>query len=621
MAQKKRKAARNIPPQPSHFPSASAGKWSAALPALGALALVVAWLAALGGVADGTLDWRKIFEQDTAVLPLMYSSLVSPGGYAASDWGFGSPLYFPDMAFQWAALATGMDFRVILYLAPLAQVALSATGWMLVGDRLYGKSPLRRAAVWLLHALAFLTLAWRGEDVLGLHMLTAWHYGAWAAIPWLLWLSLRALEGDLSSGKTRMALAWLFLAVAVAAASDLVLLPWFIVPAALCALLTTPRNAPSMSALAAYLAALAAGTGAAFVLGKLPGFRDLLSAETHLSFNPQLIARAFETLTGILRRMAADNGLEAVVWILFVAVSLWRLFIVFPRLDIWGRRAKTTEPRDWRHSLFGAPPGRSHCFVAVFIPASAAASVAAVLATGNLHPHPWVYPGIERVARHFLPFVYFPLFVGWALLPWKFEIGKVRVRPVPALAAALALTVLLAAPKALSIGREKLDPFATPFQRCFAENAGRLEWSAGVATRTHMLLMNPDAGINRMARVWVIRDGGKTRLFPGVGPTNISWWQGGDFQFVAVNLFNGRVFGRPPRQADKGCAPNYPEIQQCIQATPIILDEATARNVFGEPAEVIDCAGVGLLHYDPPLRFDPPESVERLREWEVRPLP
>ena len=589
-------------------------------PLLGALALVVAWLAMLGGVADGTLDWRQTFDYDTTRLYLMFRDLFHIGGYSPSDWSLSASSYFfPDLVFQWMMLALGAGLVAVLYALPLAQVALAAAGWMLVCDLLYGKSPVRRAAVWLLHALAFLLLAWRGGDFLGLHLTGVFHYGAWATIPWLLWLSLRALEDDLSSPKSRLALAGTLLFVAAAAASDLVIFPWFVVPAAAAAaaLLTTRRDPAAAKALAAYFAALAAGMALGPALAEIPGIQYSRSVESQFSFNPELTVRAVDELADILSRMAADNGLEAVVWILFVAVALWRLAIVVPRLDILRRGGK--DPRAF-HPLFGVPPGRAHRYCAVFVPFSAAAAVGAVLATGNLHPFPWVTPEISRLGRHFLPFFYFPLFVGWALLPWKFS--RLPVPPVSLVFAAFAGVVLLAAPKALSIERDALDPHAAPFQQCFAENARRLEWRAGLAPvyLTHMLVTNPAAGVEKMAAVNVER-GERPRLTPNVSASNVSWWRRGDFQFVVVNLFNGRIYGRPPRAADKGCAPSAPEFLQCMQATPYILDEATARGTFGEPAEVIDCAGVGLFHYDPPLRLDPPENPEELRSWTVTVLP
>ena len=559
-----------------------------------------------------------MFDHDTLRFWFMFRDLFVVGGHSASDWILtASTFFFPEFVFQWPVFALGADVRVVLYAFPLAQVALAAAGWMFCCDFLYGKNPVRRAAVWLLHALAFLVLAWRGGDILGLHLLGAWHYGAWATLPWLLWLSLRALADDLSSRKSRLALAGMFALLTIAAASDLVVFSWFAAPAAMCALLTTRRSRASCKALAAYLAALAAGTALGPALSEIPGVQYMRSVEAQFSFNPELTVRTVETLADILRRMAADNGLEMVVWILFVAVALWRLFIVFPRLEIWGRKAKEGGAF---HPLFGVPPGRAHRYCAVFVPASAAAAVGAVLATGNLHPFPWVYPTINNLGRHILPFFYFPLFVGWALLPWKFS--RLSLRPMTPVFVASVAVILLAAPKALSIDRAGLDPFATPFQQCFAENARRLKWRAGLGNFPHQLMANPAADLERAIGISVNRDDEQARILTGPGGAgNWNWWQAGDFQFVVVNLFNGRVFGRPPRAQDKGCAPTYPEHLQCMQVPNFILDEMTARNVLGEPAEVIDCAGVGLFHYDPPLRLDPPEDKEQLRGWEVRPLP
>ena len=74
----------------------------------------------------------------------------------------------------------------------------------------------------------------------------------------------------------------------------------------------------------------------------------------------------------------------------------------------------------------------------------------------------------------------------------------------------------------------------------------------------------------------------------------ILWWSNG---------YNGRAFHSPPLAGETGCAMSAPEA--CWHSIDnFTLDDASARAAFGEPQEEIDCAGIGLLHYDPPLKFD-----------------
>ena len=79
-------------------------------------------------------------------------------------------------------------------------------------------------------------------------------------------------------------------------------------------------------------------------------------------------------------------------------------------------------------------------------------------------------------------------------------------------------------------------------------------------------------------------------------------WFNGEFQFAVINGFNGRVFGRAPREQDAGCA--FEDISPCITNPAMILDERTVRGALGEPQEIVECAGVGFYHYDPPIRLD-----------------
>ena len=110
--------------------------------------------------------------------------------------------------------------------------------------------------------------------------------------------------------------------------------------------------------------------------------------------------------------------------------------------------------------------------------------------------------------------------------------------------------------------------------------------------------------------VGVLRRGaGESFLYLDWQVTNHHWFDD-DFQFVVLNTFNGRAFGLPPRTNEKGCPADNPS--PCVPEghSALFLDEAAAKGAFGEPAEVVECAGIGFYHYDPPLRFSLPDNPD-----------
>lgn len=620
MARKKRKAGKR--PAASFHPVA---RRDAVAPWLGALVFCASYFAMLGGVSDGTLDWRRIFDFDTLRSYLIYADLFLSDDYPMSGWLFRSenPHWFPEALFAFAALALGGDVRIALYLLPLFWVGMAAWGWMKVCDLLYGKSPARRCVVWLLHALAFLVLAWRGMDVLKMHLMGFWHYGVWSVLPWLMLLSLRMLDDKFSPRKGWGATAGLLVLLFLITASDLITVTWFTMPAALTALLTTRLSAPAARGrLLLFLAVLAAATGLDFLV---PEPLPKLSSTTG-GFSMRASAEALRRMAGHLQALASDNPPEAAVWLAFAGISAWRTLRVFPRLELFrGERREPPPSAHPLHALFGVPPTREHRFVAVFVSASAAASFSAVIYSANVGNDPGVFAGIERL-RHCLPLVYFPLFVGWALLPWRFR-NPPSMRPL-FFAAAFALALSVA--KATAMDWKKMDPFGTPFQQCFVENAARLGWRQGVGISYYIAPATDPRlkGKTRLAPVWIGRfhdgrGGIIHRITPHAENINKNYWTG-DIQFVAVNMFNERVWSRPPRAGDLGCAPRHPDYLECMYSMEtslnVVMDESAARQVFGEPAEVVDCgAGGAFFHYDPPLHFNPPERLEDFRRWVVAP--
>ena len=593
MARKKHRTAKSPPPA-SHSvsPVETGGPSAWLLPALGILTLILAWLAALGGFADGTTDLRAIFHVDSVYPWVQFRAFFGGADESVRVSTGPAPYFVPDLLMIYSMAALGVGYSAALWLFPLLQAGLSAAGWILMCDFLFGKSPARRAAVLVLHALPFLVVAWRGMDIFFIHMQSVSHYGAWAALPWLLWLSLRVLE---PGGKGRDApfpvglSAWLAALLSVMVASDLFVGAWFVAPigAVVVLLAWTGRMAWGRAARFVGLLAAASVVG---VIGK--ALTPRLGMEGFAFPSSQGAGSALTFLARHSGNAAARNPAEAAVWLAFSALAFWRgMAVLRPAL------------RRNMPSALAVADGLRHSIAALFVPAVTLAAVTLTIAAGlgsdffgYLDPRAPSYRTVVTELRYFLPALFFPLFVGWALLPgWRFR---------PAALCALAACAALAAPKAARVDFAALDPFGTPFYQCFTENAQRLNWRAGIGAAGFATILTeaPGAEMERMMAVGTFR-----RPNPGesfiVVDNNFNLHLSGEYQFVAVNARNGRFFDSPPLAGQTGCAMDAPEA--CWHSmNNYVLDDASARAAFGEPQEDIDCAGIGLLHYDPPLKFD-----------------
>ena len=597
----------------------SAGAERMILPALGALALILAWLALLGGFSDRTLDWRNIFHLDTMRMVLMFNDW-SGGKFPLDGWRTGSlGLVLPDYVLTWAPLLAGMDFRAVYYLFPLLHFALAAAGWLVLCDLLYGKSPRRRAAVLLLSALPLLLMAWRGGDLFMNLLSPQTHSAAWLSMPWLLWVLLRALrEGRAAKGKAPPApwpwLAALFALTAVNAA-DGVSLPWFVAPVVFAALSLVWRGDVSVRVAGRVAVAVVAGFYVGREINWLLNPVPESNVSARLELDPAAMLNALGALGDWAVFMLSRNPLEGAVWLAFAAVAAWRMLAVF--LPALRRRLP---------EFMALPPGPAHAFLALFVPASAAACLASVIIAGYFAfgGYNQMEGGISTSWSHrlLMPMMFFPLFSGWALLPWGGAF--LRPRPATALAAAMLAVAGLSAAKAASISAAALDPLATPFQQCFAENARRLGWKAGISTVDfgQMLTAHPAAGVERMMHVHVYRakdaHGGQlpANPHPAAGGRSVlvsdntaanGHENSGEFQFALTRFFRGRIFVAPPQAGEEGC----PTADPGAACNPVqyfggggMVDEEAYRGALGDPQEVIECAGIGLLHYDPPLKFD-----------------
>ena len=342
------------------------------------------------------------------------------------------------------------------------------------------------------------------------------------------------------------------------------------------------------------------GIFAAVLISSVPLGRALHSAvgfEVHRDagrvWNVKLEA-LMEIPSGFARwffNLAGDYPLEALVVAPFIVLAAWR--------GIGALRPLRAPTR-----IFAEPKGRESLFMALFVPASMAATVCAVHINGGGLPNT-SHPDSKAVFyshyhSYVLPLVLFPLFVGWALFPWRAELF--RVRPAALALSASLFVCAAAAPKVLAVRLAALDPFNTPFYRCFEGAAARLNWTGGVASFPMMdMLANERLNVERIIPVGALRRGpGQSRMYLDWVGINRHYFSG-EFQFVYVPAFKGRVFHAPPRdENDRGePMPDHPGKLHALALT-----DADVRGAFGDPAEIVECEGAALYHYDPPLRFD-----------------
>lgn len=560
------------------------------------LVLTLAYLAALArmGANTGELELWVLLKSD-AIRPWMtFQDAFLRDGYPVSGWRVGiAPMFFPDYAITWLLFALGLDFRVVYLIFPLFIALVSIGGWCFVCDELFGRRWRRRAVVVLLHVPHFLFIAFGiGADVFAVAFMIVYHYGTWVMLLWILGCYLRILRLDV---RRLHALPYILIAVlltALTSGSDLLLVIWLVVPALAALTLMLWRREIKKVELLGFVVISAVSILLGQFLVDLVPVTPNRYADSFVRLNLDRAIQVAVVITLEIGKIAANNPVAAVLWAAGAAMLLWRFF------DALKQPAQ-------------AAGDRGAVFIALFIPISAASGIAAVIITGNIHvPLPYAEKFVNFMLRYHLPFVYFPLFIGWALCHWRARPAQTNIFGV---AAVIGLAALSAVQLAWSVdGLKSLNTYDSPFHKCFTAAAQRLNWHGGVMNYiyTLMLASNPDAGIERALPVGVIRrGGGESRLFLDWTVTSRHHFSG-EFQFVVANKVGKRVFLTPPltERRRRGC--RLENLHSFVCGYPaLMLDDTAVRGAFGEPAEIVNCAGVDLYHYDPPIKtYFPPEE-------------
>lgn len=520
--------------------------------------------------------------------------------------------YFPDiLVYMLARLFQPAHFTSAAYFFIIG--LLQAIGWMLICQKL-GAGKMLIAAPLFLQALLFLLMGYSGSDMLLFPLLPFHHGGAWTAIPYLF---LAVLNFHLLRARILF-----FVLILGVAASDAIITAWFIAPCiAVLAILwryhgLSARFCLIVSALA--IAAFISGN----VVGKLVT-SSIFYTEGITVFNPSL-ALIPKHLKNMAHGIAQYPHLAVVH--LFFSLILLRIFWQVIRPMLATRHGKNSEIYEINKRDNLTQDGDAAIFCTLFLPAMMAAAFCGqmLLTTLDLGNTDSGYTIPFHAFRYSIPFIYLPLFLGWALLPLlakKMEFSQLNITPMwfnktimqilpnqqtekngqnkIALTAA-AILVTAAAPLIAKLPEQTLSPFNTPYMNCVREYANELGWTGGIG-KYHWwesAILADDIPITRQMPVEFALL--KKQPVMGIMWDNYNRHQlSGEFQVVAVNLYQNGLFTHPPRSEADFCTDN----SKCKVGTRD-LSEKWAKAIFGEPAKIVTCEGVALWHYDPPLQFD-----------------
>ena len=492
-----------------------------------------------------------------------------------------APFYFPDyLLFFLIAALTPTVWALPIY--AIGITLISVVGWTLLCRDLGGSRKMQMA-VWACHALPILLMAYDS----GLFLMTIMplmHAGLWIFIPWLLWATYNPQRHWL-----------LFILTAALAASDLLVITWYVIPALFALTIATYYKRFTIPQLARVTAFLIT----AVLTGK--GIANLLPFATSPNasrFTTPDTSQLLDNVIGMGKNLwwlVAEYPFLSIVWFAFVVAIAYIVITNFRRPN------------------FSSP----HLFLIIFIPAAMVCPVAAQTIIGIEFNQP--YQGADGIGdphfdtqvrfRYFYPFVYLPLFVGWAFLPfyfhrWHATTLRISDRTFAAsLLAGFALAAALPLAKAFDTDHI-ISPFNTAFDNCIKQAAKRLGWTGAIGTYRfwNRAVIDPDNPISQSLNVEALP---RSEQFADT-PFYINWeftnrhWYTGDFQAVAIDRYNDKRFVAPPRTKADAC-----ETQSCRNLfASRYIDEATAQAVWGVPAEVVECEGVAIYHYDPPITYD-----------------
>ena len=560
--------------------------------------------ALLGGFSTGAV-FPPPSGADFARVHLVFRDLFLTDAYPASGWRLSvAPYYVPDFALTWL-MTTVLPPFVATYAFIFVQGLLGAAGWIAV-CRKSGGGAVAQSALLAAIGVQWILLT-HGTDLFYITGSILAHGGAWAMMPWLLYVSLFARNGF--SPARAVALGVL---LALIAASDMLIVPWFVAPMTAVVSWMVWRRRASLRDGLRFAAAMAGGIAGGRLLHQLMPFVESPNTGTFINLKPDRMSATAQWLLDYMSAQAAAHWWTGPAWAAFAVITL-----ATAACCVFGTEEEEPESRGKRR----ADDERRNAVLAVtlFVPLAVVSSLAAFIAAGTMLQE-YELPGWEP--RYFLPALFLPFFTAWMLPPLSRFIAEHAPRPATFILPVLALPLALStSPAWTKIDATMLLPEKSPAGVCAREAALRLNWRGGIATFGMLSDMLVDEN-NPVERSLIVENfrrlGGRYADFPllSVWDASNRHWYAGEFQFVAVGDHRGRVWRQAHRRASDLC--EYRESpRECYGSLFVrTIDERTARDVFGEPQEIVECEGVLFYHYDPPIRVvgeRPPEHIVPLQ--------
>ena len=573
--------------------------WSMAVLGAAVLALIGGVLAVYGGVADGSNTSMYTSSDIMATVPIL-RDVYGESDYHLSGWRTGvSRFLFPDYFLLHAGYIANLGSLSLFRFYGIALVIISTIGWIMVANKVFGRSLLVWSFVVMATALHLVVMSFGTADVFSIGFFTLRHHnGLWAILPYLLWSLLVISETakpniwQTAGFAVLLGLSWF---------SDVIVIVWFILPMAgvlLFAFFAAPARVRCWRHL---LAAVIVAYVIRWAISSVWPFDASLNTQRFTSFNPAQSTTTLLQMLSTVGDFAAQHPAVFFSWLMFF-VLLTAAIIIFIRT--------ARKPKSKRQDIDNAT------MVALFFALSAAAAPAAAVATGTN-----IFGATSDIAtktRYLHPTMFLPLFAGWVFLLaflWRL-FPSLRVLTVRQTQwAAVALSVLLvafAAPKVAALVHDdsRLRLFDLPFFACLQETAQRRNLHAGVASFLfdHPIAaasINKRMGIERMARIGNLNRlglGERGNLYVSQDTTN-RYYEQGDFDFAVVNAHQGTVHLSPWPNESNVCADEGR--LSCIEpvAYGFIIDGQAVEDEFGKPAEIVDCGPAALYLYDKPFNL------------------
>ena len=567
---------------------------------LGWLAMIMSFVAALGFADTETAHYILIGDSVNALAG--FSGILSDE-FGADGFLFNYAGYFPDVLLSLPLLWLGLEPHIALAAYAFLWAALMATGWMLVCERLGGGAIIQSLSLFAV-ALQFLVLAYPGGEFVVLPMLVLHHGGVWAIIPWML---LSVINAHSYLGKIT-----LFALLVACELSDLIIAPWFVAPCIVALIISTYKRIIHKTYATECCVVMIAATIIGYLARNINWLFTLQGVNTNKTSIPNMI-----------NHLKNDWSLLNVYPIFATIIIIYFILMAYMSIRILMERKKNRKNKKARK--------KSYSYSSLDIQSSIILTVlilTGIMAASYLGKFKLLTYLVEKDSplqyiitsfRYAMPFYNLPLFVGWCLMPIFYKallknkvnipiliIDKISRPPplyIPIGIAAIIITFSIY--PIIELKNKNLNPFNSPYMKCINANAKQYNWTGviGVYNWWNLPLLDKSNSIKQLLPIEIAAYDKETNA-----PLVVVNWNTvnrhmfhGEFQVVALDNYNGNDFSVMPRNIYDQCSGkcNFTEKHPFHR-----IDESIAKIAFGKPDKILECEGVGLYYYDPPIKLN-----------------